>query len=127
MNKTPHILIVEDSPIAQVVLKAQMLKLGCTVDVAIDGEAALSQALTVLYDVILMDIGLGEGLDGFEVSVEIKKQSTINKTTPIMAVTSHGEPLFQEKATSVGMVGYFYKPFKPEDAEAIMDFLKKSE
>lgn len=126
MNTPPHILIVEDSLIAQVILKTQMLKQGCTVDTAVDGSTALSQALSTPYDIILMDIGLGEGLDGFEVAVEIKKQSTINKKTLIVAITSHGEPEYQEKALSVGMVGYFYKPFKPEDAEVIMDFLRNN-
>jgi CheY-like chemotaxis protein len=124
MGKTFHILIVEDSMIAQVVLKTQMIKHGCTADTASDGESALMQALSVAYDVILMDIGLGEGPDGFEVTAAIKEQSDINKETPIIAVTSHSEPEFQAKATAVGMVGYFNKPFNAENTVKILDFLK---
>jgi CheY-like chemotaxis protein len=123
MDKKPHILIVEDSPIAQAVLKTQMVNQGCTVDVASDGTSALSMAIKTPYDVILMDIGLGDGPDGFEVTVDIKNKSQINKATPVMAVTAHGEPTFQDKAISIGMVGYFNKPFTPEDAKKILDFL----
>jgi CheY-like chemotaxis protein len=124
MHRAPHILIVEDAVIAQVVLKTQMIEHGCTVDTASDGASALDLALSTHYDIILMDIGLGEGPDGFQVALEIKKQSKINRTTPIMAVTSHGELEYYHKAAAAGMEGYFNKPFKPDDAKTIVDFLK---
>ncbi len=124
MHRAPHILIVEDTMIAQVVLKTQMIKQGCTVDTASDGVSALNLALLTHYDIILMDIGLGDGPDGFEVAMQIKKQSKINRNTPIMAVTSHGEPEYYHKAAAAGMEGYFYKPFKPDDAKIIVDYLK---
>lgn len=120
----PHILIVEDSRIAQVVLKNQMVQQGCTVDIASDGNTAIEQALATKYNLILMDIGLGEGPDGFEVSQSILSDGGLNSTTPIMAVTAHGEPHFEQKATEIGMVGYFTKPFNLDDAKVIMDFLK---
>ena len=123
METAPHILIVEDTMVAQVVLKIQMTKQGCTVDIASDGKSAIEKGLTTHYDLILMDIGLGDGPNGFEVTAEIKKQNQINTLTPIMAVTAHGEPEFNDKALAVGMVGYFNKPFTPEDAKKIMDYL----
>lgn len=119
-----HILIVEDTLIAQVVLKGHMLDAGCSVDTASDGESALKQALDTKYDLILMDIGLGDGPDGFEVCRLIRQKSKINQKTPIMAVTAHGEPEYNEKAKKVGMEGYFTKPFTPEDASKIMDYMK---
>lgn len=124
MHKAPYILIVEDALVAQAVLKTQMMNQGCTVDIASDGMSALELALLNHYDIILMDIGLGDGPDGFEVAIEIKKQSEVNRSTPIMAVTSHGEPEYYHKAAAAGMEGYFYKPFQPEDAKIIVDFLK---
>ncbi len=122
MDKTLHILIVEDSLIAQIVIKKQMEGLGCLVETADDGSSALEKAMLKPYDLILMDIGLGDGPDGFEVSISIKQQSQVNKETPIMAVTSHGEPEFATKAQEVGMVGYYNKPFTPSDAKKILDY-----
>lgn len=126
MDTSPHILVVEDTMVAQVVIKNQMMKLGCIVDTASDGLSAIEKGLTIHYDLILMDIGLGDGPNGFDVAIEIKKQNQINTLTPIMAVTAHGEPEFNDKALAVGMVGYFPKPFKPDDAKTIMDFLNNT-
>ena len=126
MDSPWHILVVEDTLIAQVFIKQQLLKHGCVVDTANDGEAAIRKTLFTPYDVILMDIGLGVGPDGFTVAAEIKKQSRINRTTPIMAVSAHGEPEYHEKAITVGMLAYFYKPFTPQDATTLVDYLKKT-
>lgn len=125
MDNSLHILVVEDSLIALVVIKTQLAKLGCVVDTATDGEQALKKALVTPYDLILMDIGLGDGPDGFDVAASIKKQSEMNQSTPVMAVTSHGEAEYIEKATEVGMVGFFHKPFTLEDAMKIIEYTKK--
>lgn len=126
MDNQFHILVVEDTPVAQVVVESQLVNVGCIVDLAADGKSALEKAAATHYDLILMDIGLGEGLDGFEVALLIKEGNGINKMTAIMAVTAHGEPEFNKKAESVGMVGYFIKPFRPIDAEKIIDYLKNN-
>ena len=125
MDTPLRILVVEDSLLALVVIKTQLTKLGCLVDSATDGESALKEAQSKPYDLILMDIGLGDGPDGFEVAAHIKQQSHINQLTPIMAVTSHGETEYIEKALEVGMVGFFHKPFTLEDAMKIIEFTKE--
>lgn len=118
-----HILLVEDTLIAQIATKILLVKAGCTVDTAIDGASAVEQALHKKYDVILMDIGLGDGPDGFDVSTSIKQQSEMNKTTPIIALTAHNESEYIEKAKSQGMQGYLTKPFTVEDAKNIVNYL----
>lgn len=126
MDNLVRILVVEDTLIAQVVLKTQLTQLGCEVDVASDGMIALDKALKNPYDLILMDIGLGDGPDGFDVTLSIKNKSKINKDTPIMAVTAHGEPEYEEKARACGMLGYFKKPFTAPDAKIILEHLENS-
>lgn len=119
-----RVLIVEDSIVAQMVLKNQMVEQGCEMDGASNGQLALDKTMNNQYDLILMDIGLGDGPDGFEVTTQIKARSILNKETLIYAVTTHGEPEYQEKATAVGMQGYFNKPFTPEIAKSIVDRVK---
>ena len=126
MNNPVRILVVEDTLIAQVVLKTQLTQLGCEVDLASDGIIALDKAQKNPYDLILMDIGLGEGPDGFDVTLSIKNKSKINKDTPIMAVTAHGEPEYEEKAHACGMLGYFKKPFTAADAKIILERLENN-
>lgn len=127
MDNSLRILVVEDSLIALVVIKTQLTRLGCQVDTATDSETALKKVLLSSYDLILMDIGLGEGPDGFDVAVSIKQKSIINQLTPIMAVTSHGEKEYVDKALEVGMVGFFHKPFTLEDAMKIIGYTENSE
>lgn len=124
MNHCIRILLVEDTHIAQIIAKTQMMNQGCEVDVADDGLTALEKALVIPYDLILMDIGLGSGPDGFEVTKQIKIQSTINKSTPIVAVTSHQGEDYKEKAREVGMERYLNKPFTAEDAKNIVEYIK---
>lgn len=123
MSNLLHVLVVEDTVIAQFVTKSHLTQLGCVVDTASNGFMALDKANTVSYDVILMDLGLGEGPDGFEVTTLIKTQSKLNKNTPVMALTIHSESQFNEKAQSVGIVRFIYKPFRLADAKEIVDYL----
>ncbi len=83
-----HILIVEDTIIAQMVLKKEMLEEGCMVNVASDGNEALQKTMQTQYDFILMDVGLGDGPNGFEATTLIKQQSELNKATPVFVTTN---------------------------------------
>lgn len=120
MNNPLHILIVEDIPIAQKVIDFHMTQVGCVVEIASNGVEALQKALETHYDAILMDISLGKGPDGFEITTQIK-QHDINKATPVMAVTAHDEEEYHEKAEECGMLGYFNKPFSNTDAQIIVN------
>jgi CheY-like chemotaxis protein len=124
MSHTLRVLLVEDTFIAQKVQMVQMTQQGCIVDLAEDGFIALEKAKNNHYDLILMDIGLGDGPDGFEVTSSIKTQDGINKETIIVAVTSHGGAEYMQKAMDVGMADYFNKPFSPDDAKKIVEFTK---
>ena len=116
------ILVVEDTLIAQMVIKSMLTDEGCEVDMAVDGNKALEKANENQYDVILMDIGLGAGPDGFEATANIKSKSKLNKTTPIMAVTSHEQEEYKQKAIKYGMDGYFNKPFTRENVKAVIEY-----
>lgn len=103
-------LIVEDDKIAQVVAKYTVQELGYDFDIASTANEAIEYARTTKYHLILMDIGLDQGHDGFEVATEIRKNSLINLTTPIIAVTAHIDEEYREKAAEVGMLAFINKP-----------------
>ena len=124
MSKPLSVLIVEDMTVAQLAAKAHLTQLGCVVDTADDGAMALAKVNTVHYDAILMDLSLGHGPDGFEVTTLIKTQSTLNKNTPIIALTIYSESEFNEKARSVGIVDFIYKPFTLTEAKELVDSIR---
>lgn len=119
-----RVLLVEDTPVAQIVAKNHLTKQGCEVDIASSGDEALEKILQIQYDIILMDIGLGDGPDGFEVTTQIKSENTLNQLTPIIAITSHEEESFEDKAFAVGMTDFYKKPFTEAIAKTIVDALK---
>ncbi|CDZ77616.1 putative transcriptional regulatory protein pdtaR [Legionella massiliensis] len=122
-----HILVVEDSKIAQMVMKTNLVEQGCIVDIAADAQGAIEKAQGRHYDVILMDIGLGNGPDGFDTAAQIKAHSALNRKTSIAAVSVYSDQEYRDKAGAVGMVGYFNKPFTQKHAEKIVSFVRNSQ
>lgn len=111
--KKPEILLVEDDSInAFVILKF----LGETYQVthASNGQEALDEAESKAYELILMDINLGdEHFDGVEALKRIRKLPT-RKDVPIMAVTAYAMNGDRERFLQAGFNAYVAKPVKKE-------------
>lgn len=127
MNTPVRILVVEDAKTAQVVAKSHLTELGCLVDVVDNGTLALEKCNAVRYNMILMDLSLMPGPDGFASSYLIKNQSKLNKDTPIWALTIHSEAQFNEQAQKAGISGFLHKPFTRIEAQELVDTIKKNQ
>ncbi|HHF7346112.1 TPA: response regulator [Legionella feeleii] len=123
MNKPYRILVVEDSQPAQVVAKQHLTDLDCVVDIAADGDSAIEKCNTVPYDVVLMDLGLYPGENGFEVAKLIKTKSIHNKNTPIIVLSIHSEAQFYEQAKDAYISGFISKPFTRFEATEVVNFI----
>ena len=73
-----RVLVVEDEVRLAATLQDLLELNGYTVDVCHDGEAGLDNALTSIYDVILLDVMLPK-LDGFTVLRRLRAEGS---TTP---------------------------------------------
>ena len=119
--KTPNILYVEDNPINQQVV-VFFLKKNVNLDLANDGDSALRKVSENNYDLILMDINLGPGIDGIEVSKEIRRIESY-KDIPIIAVTGYAALGDREKFLAESFNEYLPKPFYKKDIVSIIDKL----
>lgn len=119
-----RILIVEDDRVAQTIAKYLVGAFNVDYDVASTAQEAIDYANNTSYDLILMDIGLDAGNDGFKVTGEIRKSSKMNATTPVVAVTAHIEEGYQQKADAVGMLAIINKPLKEAILKNYLDQLK---
>lgn len=118
----PRILIVEDLKMLRLIMRSYFEDCNCEVDLAESVQTAQEKSITTAYDLILMDVGLGHpDIDGFALTEIIKKESVINKNTPIVALTAHSDGASREKASQVGMVGYMVKPLLKEQLIALLD------
>lgn len=109
-----RILLAEDHLINSLVITEMLKKQGHYVDVAMDGEEALSLYQRNPYDVILMDIQLPY-LDGIEVTKRIRELEGSKSHTPIVALTAYALKGDREKFLNAGMDEYIPKPVMMEE------------
>lgn len=111
-DSLPNVLLVEDNNTNKVIT-VLFLKELCNIDHAPDGNSAIELATKNKYDLILMDINLGPGINGIEVTSSIRKLP-VNNMIPIIAVTGYAMPGDEEKLLHLGFDGYLAKPFTKE-------------
>ncbi len=102
------ILVAEDSPTNQMLIKLLLEKNGFDVTIAEDGAKAVQEALGGDFDLILMDIQMPK-MDGYEATRELRKNSL---STPIVALTAHAMDGDEEKCLKAGCDSYLSKPIK---------------
>lgn len=104
MPKT--ILLVEDEPVTTLREQKLLKKEGYRVRIAKTGEEAVESAQTCPdIDLILMDIDLGEGIDGTEAA----RQILMERDIPVVFLSSHTEPEIVEKTEKITSYGYVVK------------------
>ncbi len=118
-EKLLSLLIVEDNKINQK-LAISILKGRYNIDCAYNGESAIDLIAKKQYDIILMDIHLGEGLDGIETTKIIRNDSRYRKT-PIIAVTGYTMLGDKEHILNQGCSHYLSKPYSKQDLLGIID------
>ncbi len=120
-QKEGHILLVEDNEINQLVAEELLKKKGYTVDIANNGEEALTaldQAGTQ-YDLILMDIQMPV-MDGFVATKKIR-ESEQYKHLPIIALSANAMSEDRTKSLDHGMNDHIAKPIDPNTLFAKLD------
>jgi CheY-like chemotaxis protein len=110
-----RVLLAEDSAINRLVTTDQLRKLGCEVESVEDGQQAVDLALSVKFDLIIMDCQMPV-LDGYAATSVIReREKQENQMTRIIAVTANAFAGERERCLAAGMDGYLSKPFNLED------------
>jgi PAS domain S-box-containing protein len=101
------ILLVEDEEIIAYIQKKQLTQFGYDVMHVFSGESAvdLIQLKKEKFDLVLMDIDLGNGIDGTVAAELILKDTDI----PLLFLSSHTEPEIVEKTERITSYGYVVK------------------
>lgn len=123
------ILVVEDSPLNQKVMRYQLTTIGYVADFVSNGQEALNQLLEKDYDLVFMDC-LMPVLDGYEATKALRKREAENKNkltepmrTIVIGLTAYGMNDLnpdgsglnhREKCLAVGMDDYLSKPVSLE-------------
>jgi DNA-binding response OmpR family regulator len=107
------ILVIEDSPVVQHLLRATLMPMGVGLLFADDGETGLELARRHRPDVVTLDIGL-PGIDGWTVLSGIRSDSTITHMG-VIVLTAHAQKSMEIAAADRGADGFLTKPFRPAD------------
>ncbi|WP_460422092.1 hybrid sensor histidine kinase/response regulator [Pseudomonas sp. ZL2] len=101
-----RVLVAEDNPINQAIIKEQLEALGCTVTVADNGEQALAQWLPGRFDLVLTDVNMPI-TNGYELASALRQRDT---QVPIIGVTANALREEGERCAAVGMNAWLVKP-----------------
>lgn len=121
-----HILLAEDDPSGQKLMKHVLDRLGYTVDLAENGKQVLELTEKSPYDIILMDMEMPV-MDGFTATREIRKQEKY-ENLPIIALTAHAMKEHRKKTLNAGCTDYLSKPVNREKLAEVLDkYIKKED
>src|SRR5260370_2071854 len=118
-----RILVAEDDPRLGPSLKKGLEESHYAVDLVTDGEEALSVALAVSYNLIILDILLPR-IDGFEICRQLRNQK---RMTPILFLTALNDVDHRVTGLDMGADDYLTKPFAFRELEARVRALLRRE
>ena len=104
-----NVLVVEDNPVNQIVIRSQLKKMGIDVDVAGNGQEALDIfGKDKTYNLIFMDLQMPV-MGGIECTENIRLDDQV---VPIVAVTANVTDIDRQNCKDCGMNGFIPKPLQ---------------
>lgn len=116
-----RVLVVEDEIRLAATLQDLLEMNGCTADVCHDGEAGLDNALSGIYDVVLLDVMLPR-IDGFTVLRRLRESGS---AVPVLMLTARSEVSDRVAGLDSGADYYLTKPFEPKELLACVRALAR--
>ena len=99
-------LVAEDNPINQAILRDQLEQLGCHAVVASDGNEALRYWPQRPFALVLTDLNM-PGLDGYGLARALRARGV---GVPIHGATANADPAERQRCHEAGMQGVLVKP-----------------
>ncbi|CAH0288425.1 MAG: ATP-binding protein [Burkholderiales bacterium] len=105
------VLVAEDNPINQMILREQLEELGCHAVVAGDGEEAMGYWSRRRFDVVVTDLNMPH-LDGLAFAHRLR---ALGATVPIFGATANADPAERDRCRQAGMDDCLVKPILLDD------------
>ncbi|PSS48251.1 hybrid sensor histidine kinase/response regulator [Pseudomonas sp. BBP2017] len=114
VNLQLHILVAEDNPINQAILKEQLEALGCSAVVVANGEQALHLWQPEVFDLVLTDVNMPV-MNGYELAKALRAH---DNRLPIIGVTANAMREEGLRCMEVGMNAWIVKPLSLQTLRA---------
>jgi CheY-like chemotaxis protein/anti-sigma regulatory factor (Ser/Thr protein kinase) len=112
-----HILAVDDEPELVQMVARILSKSGHTVATATSGEAALERLAIEPFDLVISDLGMGAGMNGWELHDHIHHR---HPTVGFVLATGWAETIDPEEARRRGVQAVIAKPYLAADLEQLV-------
>jgi signal transduction histidine kinase/integral membrane sensor domain MASE1 len=117
-----RVLIVDDNVDGAESLAIVLRQHGHDVVTAHDGRTAFARAERDAFDVVLLDIDLPDGLDGYEVARRLREDGP-RAPRVLIALTGFGQPEDQARSRAAGFLRHLVKPVDPAALRDLLDRL----
>ena len=115
-----RVLVAEDNESNQIVVRAQLERMGLSVLCAENGEHALDLLADEVVDAVLMDCQMPI-LDGFAATIRLRQREIeTGRHLPVIALTANAMKGDRERCAAAGMDDYLSKPYTGEELLAVL-------
>ncbi|MCC7369925.1 MAG: PAS domain S-box protein [Chloroflexi bacterium] len=114
------ILVVDDEPALVTMLSRILESDGHTVLVAMSGEEALSLLATSSVDVVISDLGMGSGMNGWDLAAAVQQQP---HPPQFILTTGWGAEIDPDEALERGVRAVIAKPYRLPDLRKVLQEL----
>jgi PAS domain S-box-containing protein len=118
-----RILVVDDNRDSAETLALLMRLAGHDTAVAFDGRQALAEFRARRPDVVLLDIELPDGVNGYEVALRLAQEPGADGVVWV-AVTGYGQPEDQQRSRAAGFRYHLVKPVDPKELARVLASLE---
>ena len=108
---TEKILIVDDEPRVARLVSEVLSAVGYKVVAAATGKAAIEKVALEQPDLVLLDILLPQGMDGYQVCAQIREFSDV----PVIMLTAKARDIDVLRGFDAGADDYLTKPFNAKE------------
>ena len=113
------ILVVEDNPVNQQLIRRQLESIGHQVVVAENGSLGIDALLSADFDGVFMDLMMPV-MDGYTATAAIRRHQQTWSTIPVIALTASCYPEDIERCHSAGFTEVLHKPIRKQQLHDVI-------
>jgi signal transduction histidine kinase/CheY-like chemotaxis protein len=111
-----RVLVVDDEPVG--LAETMLARAGHRVSGATSAEAALARLAAEPFDVVVTDLSLGDGMDGWELAKAVRAR---HPHVRLALATGWGAGVDRAKAAADGIAAVLSKPYRLDELRAAVD------
>jgi signal transduction histidine kinase/CheY-like chemotaxis protein len=123
-GEAPSVLVAEDNPVNQRVVRLMLERMGCRPDVVGNGLEVLDALRARPYDLVLMDVRMPE-MDGIAATRALRAELPHERQPLVIAMTANVQVEDRRACEEAGMDEFIPKPIRPADLSRAVKLAQK--